>query len=188
MKEWYVLHTHASAEQFVVEQLEQKDIETFLPEMTRKDPSGKPQTIALFPGYLFVHFDYMTANPDHWRWTPGVRRFVTFEEYPIAVPADVITALKQRVAELNSRGKRPQARFARGEQVRLTDGPFKEMLALFDGPVAPAEWVHVLLQTMNRSMRLRVASSSLSKVEPENQSGQKRPRRTRGKGRQIRTS
>ncbi len=188
MKEWFVLHTHASAEQFVAEQLGQKEIETFLPEMTRKNSAGKPQTIALFPGYLFVHFDYMTANPDQWRWTPGVRRFVTFEEYPIPVPDDVVAALKRRVVELNSRGKRAEARFTRGEPVRLKDGPFKEMLALFDGPVAPAEWVHVLLQTMNRSMRVRVAASSLEKVEPVDQSGQKRPRRTRGKGRLIRSS
>ena len=90
--------------------------------------------------------------------------------------------------ELNNRGKSAQARFKPGEPVRLKDGPFKEMLALFDGPVAPAEWVHVLLQTMNRSMRLRVAAASLEKVEPEVQTGQKRPRRTRGKGRRIRSS
>jgi len=188
MKEWYVLHTHTSAEQFVADQLAQKEIETFLPEMSQKDSSGKSRTIALFPGYLFVHFDYMTANPEQWRWTPGVRRFVTFEEYPIPVPEDVISALKQRVIELNNRGKSAQARFKPGEPVRLKDGPFKEMLALFDGPVAPAEWVHVLLQTMNRSMRLRVAAASLEKVEPEVQTGQKRPRRTRGKGRRIRSS
>lgn len=188
MKEWYVLHTYASAEQFVADQLARKEIETFLPEMTQKSRSGQPQTVALFPGYLFVYLDYMKANPDHWRWTPGVRRFVSFEDYPIPVPADVIAALKQRVAQLNSRGRRAQSRFAPGEQVRLKDGPFKEMLALFDGPVAPAEWVHVLLQTMNRSMRLRVAAASLEKVEPEKHSGQKRPRRTRGKGRRVRSS
>lgn len=188
MEEWYVLHTHASAEQFVADQLKLKEIETFLPEMTRKDSSGKPQTIALFPGYLFVHFDYMKANPEQWRWTPGVRRFVTFEDYPIPVPADVIAALKQRVLELSNRGKRARGRFTPGESVRLKDGPFKEMLALFDGPVAPAEWVHVLLQTMNRSMRVRVAASSLERVAPETQSGQKRPRRTRGKGRRVHSS
>jgi transcription elongation factor/antiterminator RfaH len=188
MKEWYVLHTHTSAEQSVAHQLELKDIETFLPEMTQKGRSGKPQTVALFPGYIFVHFDYMRSNPDHWRWTPGVRRIITFDERPIPVPSDVITALKHRVAQLNSRSQRTPSRFALGEQVRLKEGPFKEMLALFDGPVAPAEWVHVLLQTMNRSMRLRVAASSLEKVEPEQQNGQKRPRRTRGKGRHIRSS
>jgi transcriptional antiterminator RfaH len=188
MKEWYVLHTHASAEQFVATQLELKEIETFLPEMSQKDRSGHLQSIALFPGYLFVHFDYMQANPDNWRWTAGVRRFVSFEEYPVSVPADVIVALKHRVVQLNSRGQRAQARFAPGDQVRLKDGPFKEMLALFDGPVAPAEWVHVLLQAMNRSMRVRVAASSLEKVEPEQQPVQKRPRRTRGKGRRIGSS
>jgi hypothetical protein len=46
----------------------------------------------------------------------------------------------------------------------------------------------VLLQAMNRSMRVRVAASSLEKVEPAQQPVQKRPRRTRGKGRRIGSS
>ncbi|MDT8306461.1 MAG: transcription termination/antitermination NusG family protein [Anaerolineae bacterium] len=188
MSNWYVLHTRTSAEHFVASKLEENDIETFLPEISKKGSTGREKTIALFPGYLFVHIDYMKANPDHWRWTPGVRYLVAFGEYPIPVPPEVIAALKQRVAVLNQRSKRPQAKFSPGDQVRIKDGPFKEMLAIFDGPVDPAEWVHVLLQTMNRSMRMRVAASALEKVEQEKKNNQKRPRRTRGKGRHIRSS
>lgn len=188
MKEWYVLHTHASAEHFVASKLEESDIETFVPEISQKNRSGQAQTVALFPGYVFVHLDYMKANPDHWRWTPGVRYLVAFGEYPIPVPAEVIGTLRQRVATINRRGKRVEPRFRPGDQVRIKDGPFKEMLAIFDGPVDPAEWVHVLLQTMNRSMRMRLAASALEKVEQEKQGGAKRQRRTRGKGRRIRAS
>ena len=188
MSDWYVLHTQLSAEHFVASKLEENDIETFVPELTQKGALGQAKTIALFPGYLFVHLDYMSANPDHWRWTPGVRYLVSFGEYPIPVPAEVIAALKQRVALLEKRTQKPKAKFSPGEQVRIKDGPFKEMLATFDGPVDPAEWVHVLLQTMNRSMRMRVAASALEKVAPDKQSSAKRPRRTRGRGRRIRSS
>lgn len=187
MSDWYVLHTQASAEHFVASRLEENDIETFVPEISQKGSSGQARTIALFPGYLFVHLDYMTADPDRWRWTPGVRYLVAFGEYPIPVPADVIAALKQRVALLDKRNRKPKARFSPGEQVRIKDGPFKEMLAIFDGPIEPAEWVHVLLQTMSRSVRMRVATSALDKVEQEKQNN-KRPRRTRGRGRRIRSS
>jgi transcriptional antiterminator RfaH len=187
MKAWYVLHTRAAAEHFVASRLEEKDIETYLPQIIHKSSSGQAQSVALFPGYLFVHLDYMATNPEHWRWTPGVHYLVAFEEYPISVPAEVISVLKQRVATLNS-GK-PQAEFAPGDHVRIKDGPFKEMLAIFDGPVDRAEWVYVLLQTMNQSMRMRVAPAALEKAEPASTGGsEKRPRRTRGKGRRIRAS
>jgi transcriptional antiterminator RfaH len=188
MSDWYVLHTQSSAERFVAAKLEENEIETFVPEITQKGNSGETKTIALFPGYLFVHLDYMNANPDNWRWTPGVRYLVAFGEYPIPVPPEVIAALKQRVALLEQRSQKPKARFSRGEQVRIKDGPFKEMLAIFDGPVDPAEWVHVLLQTMNRSMRMRVSVSALETAEPEKETGTKRPRRTRGRGRPIRSN
>lgn len=188
MKEWYVLHTQAAAEHLVAAKLGEKDIETFVPEIVQKNRSGQPQTVALFPGYLFVRLDYLHANPSQWRWTPGVRYLVSFGEYPIPIPGEVIVALRQRVMTLIRRDPRSEAQFQPGDQVRIKEGPFKEMLATFDGPVDPAEWVHVLLQTMNRSMRMRIAASALEKVETLKQSGEKRGRRTRGKGRPIRAS
>ncbi len=188
MKSWYALHTKVNYEKKVAYLLLQRQIETYLPEMT-SDKEGIERIHPLFPGYLFMHLDLDTANPSHWQWTPGLRRIVAYGDEPIPVPLEVIDLIQHKVSELASAKNRPVYPFKPGDTVRIKNGPFRDLLAVFDKASTPGGRVQILLTVLNRSVRIRLDDSDLEKVkEPPGQVQPKRQRRTRGRGRPIRSA
>jgi hypothetical protein len=72
--------------------------------------------------------------------------------------------------------------------VRIKDGPFRDMVGIFDGPSEPSQRVRVLLNAMRNSMRVRLPVSALEKAsQEEGYRAGKPPRRSRGRGRPIRS-
>jgi transcription antitermination factor NusG len=84
---WYAIWTRSRHEQVVREQLERKQVETFLPTITRwsrwKDRKKKIDW-PLFPGYCFARFD--PANPLPILKCSGVVSIVSVEGKPAAIP------------------------------------------------------------------------------------------------------
>ncbi len=188
MKSWYALHTKVNYEKKVAYFLLQRQIETYLPEMS-SDKRGMERIHPLFPGYLFMHLDLDTANPAHWQWTPGLRRIVAYGDEPIPVPLEVIDLIQHQVSELASANNRPVYTFRPGDTVRIKNGPFSDLLAVFDKASTPGSRVQILLTVLNRSVRIRLDGSDLEKVDgPTGQAQPKRQRRTRGRGRLIRSA
>jgi hypothetical protein len=75
--------------------------------------------------------------------------------------------------------------FKPGDTVRIIDGPFKDMLAIFDEASTPARRVQVLLNFLGAS-RVQVDLKNLEKASANPEMPvPKRPRRTRGRGRLI---
>jgi transcriptional antiterminator RfaH len=186
MKQWFALHTRAYYERRVAAHLERNDIDAFLPE-TRDGPRASATSLApLFPGYLFIFVDLQTARSSSFL-VPGVANIVGYGEEPIPIPEEVIKLIARRSAELASR-RSPRARFQRGDAVRIKDGPFRDMIGIFDGPSEPSQRVRVLLNAMRNSMRVRLPVSALEKAsQQEGYRAGKPPRRSRGRGRPIRS-
>jgi transcription antitermination factor NusG len=191
MKNWYAVHTKVNHEKKVSRILSQRNIETYVPEMqfgSRDQVKIRP----FFPGYLFMRLDLDTANPAHWQWTPGLRRIVAYGRKPIPVPEEVILLIKHKLDEMASKKGRRSFDFEPGDIVRIKEGPFEDMLAIFDKETSPDGRVQVLLTALNRSVRLSIAGKDLEKTskegKKENGTTGKRPRRTRGRGRHIRRS
>src|SRR5204862_2468203 len=88
---WYALWTRSCHEQVVREQLEQKQIEAFLPTVTKwsrwKDRKKKIDW-PLFPGYCFARFDAKERLPI--LKCTGVVNIISFEGEPAAIPAHEI--------------------------------------------------------------------------------------------------
>ena len=187
MKEWFALHTKPYAERKVAVRLEHHDIETFVPETESRSERANSRPVPFFPGYMFIRVDMEEANPIHWRTAPGVRHVVSYGNEPAPVDEALIRTIRHQL-EARAGQRQPQARFAPGDQVRILSGPFEDMVAVFDGPMEPSERVHVLLEMMARLRRVRVAAADLEKVDSDEQKPKgKRPRRTRGRGRPIRS-
>jgi transcription antitermination factor NusG len=93
--EWFAVWTRSRHEQVVREQLEQKQIEAFLPTVTRwsrwKDRKKKIDW-PLFPGYCFARFDPDDALPI--LKCPGVVKIVSFEGRPVAIPPFELESIK----------------------------------------------------------------------------------------------
>lgn len=186
MDRWYVLHTKPRNEKYVAIILEQRGIQVFLPEFSRKIANGQTKKTAFFPGYLFISLDLDSVASSQWQWVPGSRYIVAHGDQPVPVPDEVIKLVAHNVMEAELLASSPHLQFKPGDMVRIKDGPFEDMLAIFEGPTKPAERVRVLISSMNRAVRVRVGINSLEKA-PENaaKAAAKRPRRTRGRGRPI---
>jgi transcriptional antiterminator RfaH len=189
MQHWYALHTKAYAERRAASELHRHGIETYVPEVSHKADKQPDKRIAFFPGYLFMNVDLNATNAARWRWASGVRHIVSHGETPVVIPNEIIGFIRRQLAEREAAAAlaKPQ-RFKKGDSVRIADGPFGDMLAVFEGPVSASERVTVLMDFLGRLSRVRV---DLDSLEPANSPGDqnlkaKRRRRTRGRGRPIR--
>ena len=189
MERWYVLHTKTSAEKRVASALHRREVEAYLPMIplipgNARDEQKKRQP--LFPGYLFARFNLTSGNPTNWKWIPGLRYLVSFGEVAVPVPDEVIALIRRKVGKLEEARAEAHSPFKPGDTVRIKDGPFADVLAIFDQECIASKRVQILLDAMNRSYKLTIEPGRLEKAPDPDKGGNKRPRRTRGRGRYIR--
>jgi transcription antitermination factor NusG len=121
---WFALWTRSRHEQVVREQLERKQIDVFLPTVTKwsrwKDRKKKIDW-PLFPGYCFARF-----NPDDrlpiLKCT-GVVSIVSFEGEPAPIPEHEIYGIRQLVESDLAFDPCPMIR--EGMMVEVMHGPLK---------------------------------------------------------------
>jgi len=186
MESWYTLYTKPNAERKVAGTLDERGIETFVPEIYEPKKSSRSGPTPFFPCYLFIYADLNQLASSQWQWTPGLRNIVTFDGAPIPVSDQVIDLIRQSLAEYNQKAAKPQSKFSPGDVVRIKNGPFADLVALFERQTTSAERVTVLLNFLGRLNRVRLDVKDLEKapdgvavIQPE------RVRRTRGRGRRI---
>ena len=186
MYSWYLLHTKPRNEKRVAFSLEERDIQVYLPEITNSKANGQKRKTAFFPGYLFASLSLNNVDPSLRKWTPGLRYIVAYGDEPVPVPDEIIQLVATNLSKLEMLASSSNMQFEPGDLVRIKNGPFENMLAIFEGPTNPATRVQVLLSTLNRAMRVRIEANNLEKA-PIDAVGPttKRPRRTRGRGRYI---
>jgi transcription elongation factor/antiterminator RfaH len=186
MEQWYTLYTKPNAEYQVVTALQQRGVQTYLPEgefhTSHRGRKRKP----FFPCYLFIKVDFEIVGFSSLQWMPGLRYIVAFEDRPVPLPNEVIDLIRCKLGEIEAAGGWPAHSFKPGDTVRIIDGPFRDMLAIFDGPTTPAQRVQVLLEILGRTSRLQIDVTDLEKASPRSEVPEsRRPRRTRGQGRRI---
>lgn len=183
MKQWYILHTRPNAEYQVAASLRQRQMQVYLPELVEKNRGGERRPF--FPCYLFIKIDLKTTSASSVQWTPGLRRIIAFDNQPAPLPEEVIELIQARLAEIEAAGGWSGNDFRPGEPVRITGGPFRDMVAIFDRPAGPARRVQVLLNILGRVSRLQLKAGCLEKAPAGADTPLKQPRRTRGRGRPI---
>ncbi len=185
--QWYALHTKPHKEKSVSLLLSEHEIETFFPTMLSHTNHKQKRNVPFFRGYIFASLNLESGNSAPWRWTPGLRYIVAYGDEPIPIPDDVILKLGQKAQEMSSWAKIHKHPFKPGDTVRIKGGPFRDMLAVFQGPTTPSERVQILLTALHRSVRVRTEATNLEKHTGKSGNGSnKRQRRSRGRGRLIR--
>ena len=175
---WYLIYTKPNAEYQVDHHLAEQGLDTYLPTVRSARPRRGHTTEPLFPGYLFVRADWSSTPLSLVRWTPGVRRVVSFGGRPAVVPDRVIAYIRQRIAALNAGGGFGPGHLRPGDAVRIVEGPLAGLEAVFEKPLSAGERARVLIAFIGQMNRAEVPIRSLQKI--------KRRRRTRGHGRRIR--
>jgi len=186
MKLWYTLYTKPNAEYQVANALQRRGLEIFLPEIDTPEGTEKQP---LFPSYLFLYVDFSVMMLSKVQWTPGLVRILAFGDSPQPVETTVIELIRSKLAEMTAKGDWLEHDFQPGDTVRITDGPFEDMLAIFEGPTTASQRVQVLLKVLGGS-RMQVEVANLEKASPESNDKPptKLPRRTRGQGRRIKNN
>ena len=104
--------------------------DVFHPVLTlKRKRQGKLVSVTepLFPYYLFIRLDQVVSNWRPIRSTRGVLRLLTFGNKPIATPNALIDTLRSQPHHQDS----IHTYFSAGEKVTITEGPFKDLEAIF---------------------------------------------------------
>lgn len=158
MKHWYVVHTHANAEQKARSHLIRQGIEVYLPQYNRRISHARKVDWCprpLFPRYLFVELD---LDADAWRKihsTVGVQYMICRDERPAAIPEGIVDEIRstENAAGRVSPGKRIDLNC--GDVVQITSGAMTDQIGLFECRTAD-ERVVVLLNLLGREVRTTV--------------------------------
>jgi len=135
MKKWYVVHVQTGSEQRVKTALEntiaQKGLkdyvgDIFIPtEQVSEIRSGKRKVSErkFFPGYILVEMELNETTYLAIRRTPGVTGFIGLGRNPTPLADEEVAMIFKRVDETKVKPS-PKVVFEKGEQVRISDGPF----------------------------------------------------------------
>ena len=120
--QWYAACVCSRHEKQVVLQLQERNVECFLPvyrSVRRWKDRRKELDLVLFPGYVFVHIDLQ----DRLRilQLPSVMRFVSFQGYPARMADAEIEALSSGLASGIRAEPHPYLKV--GHRVRVRSGP-----------------------------------------------------------------
>lgn len=180
--DWYVVQCKPLKEAYAAHALQQRlGLNVYTAEVS-KFADSRVQQAPFFPGYVFVQADLSKTAPSKINSTPFVLKLLEFGGGPQRVPADVVKAIRERIAVLNSQGGLSAHNFVPGDCVRFKAGPYKDLEAIFVGPTTPSERVKVLLHFFNRINEVRTNVGTLEKASAQGREG---VRRTRGQGRAI---
>jgi len=119
---WYAAYTCVRHEKRVAEQMEQRQIPSFLPlyrALHRWKDRRKEIELAIFPGYVFVQIDLQHRL--RVLEIPGVVSLVSFQGRPAPLPPQEIEKLRQGAA--GRVRMEPHPYLQAGHRVRVRSGP-----------------------------------------------------------------
>ena len=162
MESWFLLQTKPRQEIRAVENLERQGVVSFCPQISvEKLSRGKRIQVqeVLFPGYLFISFNYQTITSTTIRSTRGVSHFVTSSGSPVQVPQQLIDGLKQRVAVggVEASPNLPKS----GDKLEILEGPFRGLDAIFSQPDGASRAI-ILIKLLNQQVKATLPFSSFS--------------------------
>ena len=117
----------------------------------------------LFPRYIFIRIDPLLQNLAPVRSTRGAAGLVRFGGQPAVVPDEVIDALLQCQDPASGLHQENRTALSSGDRIKLVDGPFAGMEAVFAEPDGEKR-VIVLLELLGKTNKVRVDRDWVAKA------------------------
>ncbi len=173
---WYIIHAYSGFERKVKESLQSRvsayhledkvgriEIPT---EPTTELRNGKKYTIdrVFLPGYVFVE---MALDNDLWhvvKNTPRVTGFLQTGDQPNALSEQEVNAMLNR-SDVTKEKPKLKLKFAKGEQVRITEGPFANFNGAVDDVNEDKQTLKVMVSIFGRPTPTEVSFGSVEKSE-----------------------
>jgi transcriptional antiterminator RfaH len=153
---WYAVHTKPRQESLAEFTLHRLGVETFCPKLKQQKLIRRKRVDTinpLFPGYLFARFQVET----HFRAVNagrGVLRVVALGTTPTVVDETIISSIQQRLED-GYVTLRPVP-LSPGQRVRIHDGPFQGLEAVFEKALSDHQRAVLLLQALSYHARVVV--------------------------------
>jgi len=172
-KQWYVIHTYSGYENKVKANLEHRIesmgvedqiFQVLVPmEEEIEIRNGQRQTVnrKVFPGYVLVE---MAMSDESWyvvRNTPGVTSFVGMGNRPS--PLDE-TEVKKILKQMGVETPKFKVQYAKGQSVRVKDGPFAEFIGTVDEVNPERNKVKVLVSIFGRETPVELDFLQIEKL------------------------
>lgn len=160
--DWYLVYTKPREEYKAKQNLENQDFEVFLPEANIEQlRAGKrvSKSQPLFPRYLFVqlHSEVSFASIRSTRGCAGLVRFGS--GYPTPIKPVIVKIIMSGAERFLSAANLPEA----GDAVLITEGPFKNIQAIFQEPDGEKRSL-LLVELLGKQSAIRLPNSDFSKA------------------------
>ncbi len=158
MKSWFVVYTQPRNEDLAAEHLGRQGFDVYFPRYRKARSHARRVDVVpspLFPRYIFVGFDVMSAAWRSIRSTRGVIDLVRNGIDPVAVPEGTIEEIKAREDDGGFVVLGKHLRLARGDRFRIDSGPFASCVAIFESKKDEAR-VIALLSLLGRKVSVEL--------------------------------
>jgi len=162
---WFLVRSKPRQESVALTNLARQGYESYLPLFATEKLVRRKSTVVqepMFARYLFVRLD-TTGQGQSWspiRSTVGVSELVCFGSRPARVDDALIATLRER--EIAQQGN-PTTMFAHGDSVRITEGAFAGLEAIYQMNDAEGRAM-VLLDLLSKPVAMTLDAASLRKV------------------------
>ena len=162
---WFLVRSKPRQEAVALANLARQGFESYLPLFAAEKLVRRKSTVVqepMFARYLFVRLD-TSGNGQSWspiRSTVGVSELVCFGSRPARVDDALIAALREREATQQAD---PITLFAHGDSVRITEGAFAGLEAIYQMNDAEGRAM-VLLDLLSKPVAMTIDAASLRKV------------------------
>ena len=153
---WYVVQTHLNSENRAAAHLVRQGFEVYLPRyLKRRRHARRVENVPspLFPRYLFVGFDQVSARWRSIQSTLGVSHLVCVGQNPAIISALVIDELRDREDSDGFIQLSLPPKFVPGEKIRVINGAFGSCFGSFEGMV-DRDRIAILLDLLGRKVRV----------------------------------
>jgi transcriptional antiterminator NusG len=173
---WYIIHAYSGFERKVKESLMSRVVAYHLEdkvgrieiptEPTTEMRNGKKYVIdrVFLPGYVFVE---MALDNDMWhvvKNTPRVTGFLQTGDQPNALSEAEVNAMLNR-SDATKEKPKMKLKFAKGEIVRITDGPFNNFNGAVDDVNEDKQTLKVMVSIFGRPTPTEVSFANVEKAE-----------------------
>lgn len=158
---WYVIHTQPGFEDRIRNALKQKvesenagnkvfDVLVPTEDVVEVKKNKKQvRKRKFFPGYLLL--DMIVDNETYWlvKGVSGVTGFLG-EPKPTPLPQEEIAGILELTTNSAAAKPRPAVQFERGENVRITDGPFRHFIGIVEDVNEPKAKLKAMVTIFGR--------------------------------------
>ncbi|MDR0953151.1 MAG: transcription termination/antitermination protein NusG [Elusimicrobiota bacterium] len=173
-KFWYVVHTQTGHEDKVKEKiLTQIKVQNFadrvfnvlVPTEEVVEVKQNKKTLRkrkFFPGYILV--EMLLTSESYWfvRNIVGVTGFLG-DPYPVPLPEEEIAGIVELTTVTDGKPKHA-VEFGRGEQVRITEGPFKHFVGVIEEVNEAKSRLKVMVTVFDRATPVEVDYLQVEKI------------------------